>query len=110
EYLTSEKTGNPRLIWKRYPRGGKERLVLTEGPISPPIMIDKSCPEVVIQGLIRRRPDHWCITLFLVNDQQEPDQRKDTAWLFQPELMVEGVGGAPVLHRRHTILELSGTD
>lgn len=109
EYLVSEKTGNPRLVWKRNPRGGKHRLTLKEGPI-PPIVVDVNCPEVVVQGLARKRRDHWCITLFLVNDQQEPEKRKDTGWVFQPELMVEGIGGAPVLHKRHTILELTGTD
>ena len=30
--------------------------------------------------------------------------------MFQPELMAEGVDGAAVIHKRHTILELSGTD
>jgi WD40 repeat protein len=30
--------------------------------------------------------------------------------LFQPELMAEGVDGTAVIHKRHTILELSGTD
>ena len=109
EYFVSEKSGNPRLVWKRYPRGGKHRLEIKEGPI-PPIVVDHQCPEVVVQGLVRKRTDHWCITLFLVNDQQEPDIRKDSAWVFQPELMAEGVDSEAVIHKRHTILELSGTD
>jgi hypothetical protein len=109
EYLVSEKTGNPRLAWKRYPRGGRHRLTMMEGPVEP-IVVDVNCPEVVVQGLVRKRPDHWCVTLFLVNEQQEPEKRKDTAWVFQPELMAEGVGGAPVIHKRHTVLELTGTD
>ena len=109
EYLVSEKTGNPRRVWKRHPRGGKHRLTLKEGPIQP-IAVDPNCPEVVVQGLIRKRSDHWCVTLFLVNEQQEPEKLKDAAWVFQPELMAEGVDGAAVIHKRHTILELSGTD
>ncbi len=109
EYLVSEKTGSPRRVWKRHPRGGKHRLKLKEGPIQP-IPVDLNCPEVVVQGLIRKRSDHWCVTLFLVNEQQEPEKLKDTAWVFQPELMAEGVDGAAVIHKRHTILELSGTD
>ncbi len=109
EYLVSEKTGNPRLVWKRYPRGGKHRLTLKDGPLQP-VVVDHNCPEVVVQGLVRKRVDHWCITLFLVNEQQEPEKRKDAAWVFQPELMVEGAGGAAVLHKRHTVLELTGTD
>ena len=109
EYLVIEKTGNPRLVWKRCPRGGKHRLALKEGPLQP-IVVDPNCPEVVIQGLVRKRADHWCVTLFLVNDQQEPEKRRDNGWVFQPELMAEGVGGAAVIARRHTILELIGTD
>ena len=109
EYLVSEKTQNPRLVWKRYPRGGKNRLKLAAGPILP-VVVDHECPEVVVQGLVRKRSDHWCVTLFLVNEQQEPEKRKDTAWVFQPELAAEGVGGAAVLHKRHTVLELTGTD
>src|SRR5277367_6330104 len=35
EYLVSEKTGSPRRVWKRHPRGGKHRLKLKEGPIQP---------------------------------------------------------------------------
>ena len=109
EYLVSEKTGNPRRVWKRQPRGGQQRLTLVEGPIQP-ISVDNNSPDVVVQGLIRKRKDHWCITLFLVNDQQEPEKLKDTAWVFQPELIAEGVDGAAVIHKRHTILELNGTD
>src|SRR5438132_1672987 len=30
EYLVSEKTGSPRRIWKRYPRGGRHRLKLVD--------------------------------------------------------------------------------
>ncbi len=109
EYLVSQKTANPRRVWKRQPRGGKHRLMLVEGPIQP-ISVDHNSPDVVVQGLIRKRKDHWCVTLFLVNDQQEPEKLKDTAWVFQPELIAEGVDGAPVIHKRHTILELNGTD
>ncbi len=45
-----------------------------------------------------------------MNEQQEPEKRQDTGWAFQPELVAEGVGGAAVIHKRHTVLELTGTD
>ena len=108
-YLVSEKTGSPRRVWKRHPRGGTHRLTLKVGPI-PPISVDDNCPAVVVQGLVRKRSDHWCVTLFLVNEQQEPERLRDAARVFQPELMAEGVDGAAVIHKRHTILELGGTD
>ncbi len=111
EYLMSEKTGQPRRVWKRYARGGTHRLKLEgENEHIQPISVDPNCPDVVVQGLIRKRKDHWCITLFLVNEQLEPERLRDTTWVFQPELMAEGVDGAAVIHKRHTILELSGTD
>lgn len=109
EYIVSEKTGNPRRIWKRYPRGGTHPLTLVDGPIAP-IIVDTNCPDIVIQGLARKRKDHWCVTLFLINDQQEPEKLRDAAWIFQPELCADGIDGAAVFHRRHTVLELSGTD
>ena len=109
EYDVSEKTGNPKRVWKRLPRGGTHRLTLVAAAI-PPIPLDPNCPEVVVQGLIRKRSDHWCVTLFLVNEQQEPKKLRDTAWVFQPQLVAEGVDGAAIIHKRHTILELSGTD
>ncbi len=109
EYLVNEKTGHRRRIWKRQARGGSHRLTLQEGSFGP-IVVDKSCPEVVVQGLVRKRSDHHSVTVFLVNEQREPERLKDSAWVFQPELVVSGVGGEAVLHKRNTLLELSGTD
>lgn len=109
EYLVSEKTGSPRRIWKRNPRGGMHRFKLAEGPIKP-VAIDANCPEVVVQGVIRKRSDHWSVTLFLVNDQQEPEMLRDTAWVFQPELVAQAVDDAPALHKKMSPIDLAGTD
>ena len=109
EYLVTEKTGNPRLIWKRNPRGGLHRFTLAEGYVKP-VSIDANCPEVVVRGIIRPRSDHWSVTLFLVNDQQEPERLRDTAWVFQPELVVQAVDGSPALHKKISPLDLAGTD
>jgi hypothetical protein len=109
EYLVSEKTGNPRRIWKRYPRGGTHRFKMTEGPVKP-VAIDANCPEVVVQGVIRKRSDHWSVTLFLVNDQQEPEMLRDTAWVFQPELVAQAVDDSPALHKKMSPIDLAGTD
>jgi hypothetical protein len=109
EYLVSEKTGNPRRIWKRFPRSGKHRFKLAEGYVAP-VGIDANCPEVVVQGIIRKRSDHWSVTLFLVNDQQEPERLRDTAWVFQPELVVQAVDDSPALHKKVSPIDLAGTD
>ena len=44
--------------------------------------------------------DAFTITLFLVNGQMEPKQRKDQAWLFQPEIIIETPDLQPTFIRR----------
>ena len=96
EYLVNEKTGSPKLVWKREPCGGQSHTIpVAEGPIGL-IETDAHWPEVVIRGVIRKRSDHWSVTLFLVNGQEEPGKLKDTAWVFQPELTVEAPDGTAV--------------
>ncbi len=91
EFLVTEKTGEPRRVWKRQARGGSPRTVtLTVGPIDP-FVIDPDCPKVFVQGVVRKRDDAWIVTLFLVNGQAEPKINKDETCLFQPELSVEAV-------------------
>ncbi len=97
EHLTTD-SGDPQLIWKRAPRGGvSDPIALKAGPFrfSP----DDAVPEVEVIGLIRERDDHWSVSVFLVNGQEEGTP-KDAAWLFQPELMVESPDGSPIFHRR----------
>jgi hypothetical protein len=93
-------TGQPQLVWKRYPRGGGPKTIpLRAGRIARWIP-DEECPEVYVDGLIRRRQGYWSVTLFLVNGQKEPKRRRDEVWLFQPELVAEGVDGKPIFMRR----------
>src|SRR5208337_1749477 len=42
----------------------------------------------------------WSVTLFLVNGQQEPKKLRDSAWVFQPELIVESPGKEAIFHSR----------
>ena len=53
-----------------------------------------------MQGLVRKRDHFWSVTLFLVNGQEEPKKLRDTAWLFQPELVVESPDHGPVFQSR----------
>jgi hypothetical protein len=109
ELLVNEGTGNPRRVWRRKPRGGTaHRIVLADGVLAP-VAPDPECPDVVIQGRIRRRDDHWSMTLFLVN-QQEEKKPKDQWWLFQPVLVVGSMDGSAVFCRRVRPVELSHTD
>ena len=57
---------------------------------------------MVVRGLVRHSADSWTVTLFLVNEQREPEHRRDEAWVFQPELRVESPDGAPIFRRRST--------
>lgn len=93
-------SGETELVWRRYPRGGGPKTIpLRPGRIARWIP-DKECPEIYVDGLIRERLGHWSVTLFLVNGQKEPKRRRDEAWLFQPELIVEGVDRQPIFTRR----------
>jgi len=99
QYLRENNADGQR-VWRRYPRGGKSQPVpLAEGRLKDWVP-DKECPEVVVQGLARRRDDHWAVTLFLVNKQQEGKRNKDQYWLYQPELAVSAPDGEPVFSRR----------
>jgi hypothetical protein len=96
----NEKTGRPQLVWKRYPRLASRPLPLRPGSIEP-IAIDVGDTEgILIKGRIRLRDGHFIVTLFLVNGQQEPAQRKDEAYLFQPEMVVRSADGAAVFEKK----------
>lgn len=76
-------------VWKRIPCGGRITLPMKEGFV-PHQAPDNEHPEVRIQGSIRGKNTNGdrLVTLFLVNAQEEPDENKDTAWLFQPEIQI----------------------
>ncbi|MGI8961794.1 MAG: DISARM system helicase DrmA [Bryobacteraceae bacterium] len=102
QYLKEEssvlttKSGNAKRVWRRYHRSGVPiSLELAHGQIKP-FAPDADCPDVFVQGTIRKRQDCWSVTLFLVNGQTETRKLKDSAWLFQPELSVSAVDNAPV--------------
>lgn len=99
ETLTT-KSGEPRKVWQREQVEG----ILEPLPLRPGLVASQAphedYPDVTVQGLCRRHDDQWTITLFLVNGQSEPDKYKDTAWLFQPELIVEAPDGWPIFRKR----------
>jgi hypothetical protein len=86
-------TGNEEQIkvrvWQRIPSGGVVTLLLVDGPIRPATP-DHDQPDVRLQGTIRtNNKGERLVTLFLVNGQIEPEDNKDRAWLFQPEIRIE---------------------
>ena len=76
-------------VWQRVPCGGKLTIDLVEGVVSHRAP-DGEHPEVRVQGTVRDKNANGdrLVTLFLVNAQQEPEENKDAAWIFQPELIV----------------------
>lgn len=101
-YLLYEKSGNPKRVWKRTPRGGKPHTVDLQSGIIAPFAVDEQCPKVIVQGIVRLLDGDWIVTLFLVNNQLELLTNRDTAWLFQPELAVEATDGSPIFRKKVT--------
>ena len=93
--------GAPKTVWKRQPMGGTPHVFsLKEGSLVPWSPEAEEQPNVVVRGIVRRTEDYWTVTLFLVNEQREPEKRRDEAWVFQPELTVEAPDGSPIFQRR----------
>ena len=113
EHQFFKSNGQKAKVWKRIPCGGKIVLPLIEGSISHNAP-DSTSPEVRVQGSIRAKNDNGdrLITLFLVNAQEEPDTNRDTAWVFQPELIVRAEKDAakPAIFRRRPVLDADGMD
>jgi hypothetical protein len=110
QYQRVQSENAARLVWKRIPRGGPSQPIsLAPGRIAPWVP-DPECPQVFVAGLVRRREDHYSVTLFLVNGQEEPTRRRDEAWLFQPELQVEDVGAQAIFTRRPSRRVSEGND
>jgi hypothetical protein len=105
--LLQTEHGQAKTVWKRIPRGGQSHpLQIREGalPLWQPEAEEQ--PDVFVKGIVRRTGESWLVSLFLVNGQHEPDRLRDSAWLFQPEMVVEARGGAPIFKKRPSGREL----
>ena len=100
-------------VWQRVPCGGKLTIELVEGVLSHRAP-DSEHPEVRVQGTIRSKNANGdrLVTLFLVNAQHEPEENKDAAWIFQPELIVRATGesGKAIFRRRVTLASKDDDD
>jgi hypothetical protein len=98
--------GEYKLIWKRTQVSAEsEPFPLTAGKLkewSP----SPDFPEVKVSGLIRKYDGTYTVTLFLINEQVEPKQSKDEAWVFQPELIVRAPDGASIFKKRSVQVEI----
>jgi hypothetical protein len=99
EVLKDDK-GEPKLIWQRQQiEAESEPIPLKPGKIKP-WSPSKDSPDVIVSGLMRKYEGTWTITLFMVNEQEEPKTQKDEAWVFQPELIVRDPEGQSIFTRR----------
>ncbi|MES1937486.1 DISARM system helicase DrmA [Salinisphaera hydrothermalis] len=105
--------GQKAKVWQRIPCGGKLLLPLTEGVI-PHQAPDENYPEVRVQGSVRAKNTNGdrLVTLFLVNAQEDPETNRDSAWIFQPELIVRSEAESPkrAIFRRRPVLDANGMD
>jgi len=105
-----EKTGEPLPCWKREPFGGTSVLHLTEGPIQK-YSGDPRGGDIFVTGSVSAP---MCgvrlVTLFLVNEQNEPKELKDAAWVFQPEIRVRAADGVSAVFRKRPLASLSKDD
>jgi len=113
EHELTRPNGQKVKVWHRIPCGGKLVLPLTEGVI-PHQAPDPGQLAVRVQGSIRPKNAQGdrLVTLFLVNAQEEPATNRDTAWLFQPELIVraEPEVTCRAIFRRRPVLDADGID
>lgn len=61
---------------------------------------DSDNQSIYIRGIARERSNGCSITLFLVNGMNEPKERKDEAWLFQPEIIITSPDERPIFIKR----------
>ena len=108
-----KRDGKKAKVWQRIPCGGIFVLPLVEGVI-PHQAPDNAFPEVRVQGTIRAKSANGdrLVTLFLVNAQEEPETNRDTAWVFQPELIIRAEKDATncTIFRRRPVFDVNGMD
>ena len=85
--ISFKEDGSSIKVWKRTPRQGTKVVPLKDGKSIEWVISPQEVPEVFVQGKVREFKRDWLITLFLVNNQTEPNGNlRDSTWLFQPEL------------------------
>lgn len=107
---TNEKTEKPFRCWKRIPSGGTATVSLDRRIVAP-IVMDRACPDVVVQGTVGDPLPNGdrLVTIFLVNNQAKPEENQDQAWVFQPELVVRDPEGRAIFRRRLSLSDI-GSD
>ncbi len=90
--------GAPKHVWKRAPVEVVETLEVRKRKIG--LEIDPEERGVRLEGIVRQIDQNWVISIFLVNSQPARRRSKDSAWLFQAEIVAESPDGAPIFVSR----------
>ena len=90
---------NEKRYWKRVPVQSDPIQIVVGDCLVPQTFIERDRGVYVI-GVCRRGMGGFALTMFLVNGQSEVKKNKDEVWIFQPEIIVSGVDGAPVFAKR----------
>ena len=103
ETLVSEKTGNPKKVWKRVhveETISDLKIDVDRIPVTP---VCAEQQKVYLQGLSRVRDGQRIVSIFLVNNQRPGEEIGLTPlWIFQVGLTVEGKEQAPIFEKRPT--------
>ena len=90
-----------RQVWRREQMGGAVLVRLTPGLVTR-IAPNPAQPDVVVRGRVREQDGNWLVSLFLDNEQSQPERRRHVpSWLFQVQLSATGDGAHPVFLPRH---------
>ena len=94
EVITNAK-GDPETVWQRTPIKGHHLFKLADIAANAEQTKEwypdlENAPAVVMRVRCRKIDHDWIVTIFLENRQTEPARNRDSAWLFQPEVKVQG--------------------
>jgi len=98
-----------RLVWQRdASRRDLAAIVLNRASSRPGTYVET--PEVTVQGLIPQAGrNQWIIHAVPGQWGQPSEDSQDSAWLFQPELIVTRRTDAPIFERRAPLAGTSST-
>lgn len=94
EVITDDKS-NPKTVWQRKAIKGDRLFKLADIAANAEQTKEwypdlENAPAVVVRVRCRKIDHDWIVTIFLENRQTEPARNRDSAWLFQPEIKVQG--------------------
>ncbi len=107
-----EDDGSPATVWKRKPIETPTHTIKLSNRSIETIILHKDFPQISLKGKIAKRIEGWLISLFFVNEQTPADEKrgkKYERWIFQPKLIVSGVGNEDIFVARSNFKTNTGS-